>query len=107
MSANKTAKFKIESNNVPTVSATQRKRLAAVSAMPDAAIDYTDMPQQTATDKVVWTRPGLLAPAENNQQITLRVDAEVLRFFKGTGRCHQTRINAALREYVNAHRKAD
>jgi uncharacterized protein (DUF4415 family) len=46
----------------------------------------------------------MLLPRENKQQITLRVDVDVLSFFKGTGKRYQSRINAALREYVNAHR---
>ena len=51
----------------------------------------------------VWP-PGMLLPSENKQQITLRVDADVLQFFRGTGKRYQSRMNAALREYVNAHR---
>jgi hypothetical protein len=37
--------------------------------MPDAEIDYSDIP---------WTRPGALVPSENKEQITLRLDADVL-----------------------------
>jgi uncharacterized protein (DUF4415 family) len=47
-----------------------------------------------------------LISAENKQQITLRLDADVIAFFRGTGRRYQSRINAALREYVSAHKKA-
>jgi uncharacterized protein (DUF4415 family) len=104
MSANNTVKFKLDPIKPPRVSAEQRRRLQAVAAIPDAAIDYSDIPRQT--DPVKWTRPGLLVSSENKQQITLRVDADVLSFFKGTGKRYQSRINAALREYVNAHRKA-
>ena len=50
------------------------------------------------------TRPGALVPAENKQQVTLRLDADVLDFFKETGKRYQSRINAALREYMAAHR---
>jgi uncharacterized protein (DUF4415 family) len=80
----------------------QRKRLAAVAARPDSEIDYSDIPRQTAA--VQWTRPGALVPSENKQQITLRLDSDVLSFFKETGKRYQSRINAALREYVKAHR---
>jgi uncharacterized protein (DUF4415 family) len=41
--------------------------------------------------------------AENKEQITLRLDADVLAFFRSTGRRYQSRINAALREYMQAH----
>lgn len=103
MSAGNTVKFKLErkSNKLPTTA--QRKRLRAVAAMPDAEIDYSDIPRQARL--VQWTRPGALIPGENKQQITLRLDADVVSFFKSTGKRYQSRINAALREYVNAHRK--
>lgn len=48
---------------------------------------------------------AFLVSTENKQQITLRLDSEVLKFFKKTGARYQSRINAVLREYVNAHRK--
>ena len=95
-------KFKLDPKSPPLLMAAQRERLKAVNAMPDTAIDYSDMPKQTGT--VQWTRPGALIPAENKQQVTLRLDADVLDFFKETGKRYQSRINAALREYMAAHR---
>lgn len=104
MSENNTVNFTPEKNLSAKSSTEQRRRLKAVAAIPDAAIDYSDIPRQSAA--VQWTRPGLLVPTENKQQVTLRVDADVLLFFKSTGKRYQSRINAALREYVNAHQKA-
>ena len=103
MSARNTVKFKLDPKNLPPLTDEQRKRLKAVAAMPDPQIDYSDIPRQTGT--VQWTRPGALVPAENKQQVTLRLDADVMSFFKATGKRYQSRINAALREYMNAHRK--
>lgn len=71
--------------------------------MSDEEIDYSDIPSQKG---MKWTRPGALIPSENKQQITLRLDADLLRFFKKTGSRYQSRINAVLREYVDAHKKA-
>jgi uncharacterized protein (DUF4415 family) len=104
MSARNTVKFKLDPKNSKPVSAAQRKRMAAVAAMPDAAIDYSDIPRQSGA--VLWTRPGALVSTENKQQVTLRLDADVLSFFKATGKRYQSRINAALREYVKSHSKA-
>lgn len=104
MSARNTVKFKLDPKNIKPPTAAQRKRLIAVAAMPDAEIDYSDIPRQT--QPVQWTRPSALIPGENKQQITLRLDADVVSFFKRTGKRHQSRINAALREYVKAHRKS-
>ena len=102
MNAPNMVKYQIDPSNPPPVTTEQTQRLAAIAAMPDADIDYSDIPRQAGA--VAWTRPGMMLPSENKQQITLRVDADVLSFFKGTGKRYQSRINAALREYVNAHR---
>ncbi len=102
MSARNTVKFKLDLKKPVPLGAAQRKRLVVVAAMPDAQIDYSGIPRQSGSDK--WTKPSELVPSENKQQITLRLDADVLNFFKGTGVRYQSRINAALREYVKAHR---
>ena len=99
MSARNTVSFKLDGKRKQM--AGQRKRLAAVAAMPDSKIDYSDIPESSSALR--WTRPGDLVPSENKQQITLRLDADVLSFFKETGNRYQSRINAALREYMKAH----
>lgn len=104
MSVHNTVKFKLDPKHPKPLTAQQRKRLKLLAAMPDAEIDYSDIPRQTGG--VQWTRPGALVPSENKQQVTLRLDADVLTFFKGTGKRYQSRINAALREYVQAHKKS-
>ena len=103
MSARNTVKYKLDPKNLPPLTEQQRKRLRSVAAMPDAEIDYSDIPRQTK--KVQWTRPDALVNVENKQQITLRLDADVMSFFKNTGKRYQSRINAALREYMKAHSK--
>lgn len=103
MSARNTVKFKVDPKHPPKLTAEQRERLARAAAMPDAEIDYSDIPPQKGV--VQWTRPGALVPSENKQQVTLRLDSDVLNFFKGTGKRYQSRINAVLREYIKAHQK--
>lgn len=94
-------KYNFDPQNPPPLTAQQRKALAA---MPDSEIDFSDIPPLTGKEK--WTRPGALVPTENKAQITLRLDADVLQFFKKTGKRYQSRINAVLREYIQAHRKS-
>ncbi|MBP5148943.1 BrnA antitoxin family protein, partial [Pseudomonas protegens] len=36
--------------------------------------------------------------------VTIRLDADVLEWFKGQGAGYQTRINQLLRQYMQAHR---
>ncbi|MEO6807204.1 MAG: BrnA antitoxin family protein [Edaphobacter sp.] len=93
-------RFKLDPVNPPKMTAAQMKRLRE---MKDREIDYSDIPPQRG---VVWTRPGALIPEGNKKQITVRLDADVLEFFKKTGMRYQSRINAALREYMKAHEKA-
>jgi uncharacterized protein (DUF4415 family) len=45
-----------------------------------------------------------LLPEANKEQITLRLDADVVQFFRSTGKRYQSRINAALREYMRANK---
>lgn len=51
------------------------------------------------------TQPHDLVPATDKQMITIRLDADILEFFKATGKRYQSRINAVLREYVLVHQK--
>ena len=83
----------------PTLTEGQKARLDAVAAMPDERIDYSDAPH---LPDAAWVKVAELPDVK--QQITLRLDADVLDFFRHTGRRYQTRINAVLRSYVDAHK---
>ena len=102
MSARNTVKFSLNAKSPRPLTAAQRKRLTTLAASPDSKIDYSDIPRQSVA--VQWSRPGALVPPETKQQITLRLDSDVLSFFRKTGKRYQSRINAALREYVKAQR---
>jgi len=90
----------LDLNKPPRLSAGQKARLDAVAAMPDEQIDYNDAP---SLPDAVWMKAAA-EPPHTKQQITLRLDAEVLDFFKHTGKRYQSRINAVLRTYVEAHK---
>lgn len=51
--------------------------------------------------EVDWTRAELVIP-EPKKMISLRLDPDVLAFFKAQGKGYQTRINAVLRAYMKA-----
>ena len=72
--------------------------------MRDEDIDFSEIPDQVGTTG--WRRVSDLVPSENKEQITLRLYAGVLAFFRSTGRRYQSRINAALRDYMRVHRTA-
>ena len=39
--------------------------------------------------------------------ISIRLDSDVLEWFKSQGAGYQTRMNAVLRMYMEAHKKSD
>lgn len=84
----------------PPLSDEQKARLDTVSSMPDEQIDYSDAP--TLPD-AVWMKAATELP-QTKKQITLRIDADVLEFFRSTGARYQSRMNAVLRAYVEAHK---
>jgi uncharacterized protein (DUF4415 family) len=71
---------------------------AKVDAMPDDAIDYSEIPELDADffKNAVWKMPDPKA------SITLRVDRDVLEWFKQQGPRYQTRINALMRAYMES-----
>jgi uncharacterized protein (DUF4415 family) len=77
----------------------QLAELAALAALPDEAIDTSDAPEVldwSGAKRGLFYRPV-------KQQLTLRVDADVIAWFKALAtpkEGYQTRINRALREYV-------
>jgi len=46
-----------------------------------------------------------LKPVPPKEQITLRIDSDVLQWFRALGAGYQTQINALLRAYMEAHRR--
>jgi uncharacterized protein (DUF4415 family) len=88
-------------------SATSRKSRtdwARVDALKDQQIDFSDTPEiapEMFARAVV--RRGL-KPVPRKAQITLRVDSDVLEWFKKRGRGYQTKVNALLRAYMEAHK---
>ena len=51
-----------------------------------------------------WDKAEVKFPV-SKQPVNLRIDADILEFFKEGGRGYQTRIHAVLRSYVDAQRR--
>lgn len=75
-----------------------------VDALPDKAIDLSDIPE-ISPEKFAraMVRRGL-QPVARKAQLTLRVDGDVLAWFRQQGQGYQTKINALLRAYMEAHK---
>ena len=84
----------------------QKEDLARLRAMPDEEIDMSDAPE--ILDWSNAKRGMFYRPVK--RQITLRVDADVVEWFKEhageNGRGYQTAMNRALREHVVRTEKA-
>jgi|HubBroStandDraft_6_1064221.scaffolds.fasta_scaffold837720_1 uncharacterized protein (DUF4415 family) len=79
--------------------------LEALAAQPDSAIDRTD-PECLPTNQSDWkgaVRGAFYRVIPVKKPIAIRLDADVLAWFKEGGDGYQTRINAALREYMARH----
>jgi uncharacterized protein (DUF4415 family) len=73
--------------------------------MKDEDIDLSDLPEippEKFARAIV--RRGL-QPVARKAQITLRVDADVLEWFREKGAGYQSRMNAVLRAYKQAHER--
>ena len=62
-------------------------------------LDDSDM---SGLDETVFDRVPTTFPPPK-KQLTIRLDEDMLTWFKGQGRGYQTRINAILRAYYDAH----
>lgn len=57
------------------------------------------------TDAEFWRSATLVMP-ERKLAVSLRLDRDVVAWFKAQGRGYQSRINAVLRSYMRAHKDA-
>jgi uncharacterized protein (DUF4415 family) len=77
-----------------TSSKTDWERLAK---MEDEDIDTSDIPE---LDDTFFQNAELRVPVK--KPVTLRLDADVLEWFKAGGKGYQTRINQLLRKYMES-----
>ena len=72
--------------------------LKALAALDDDAIDTSDIPVVTDWDKAVIGR--FYRPVKT--RLTIRLDADVVEWFKRNNDHYQSAINKALRDYIQA-----
>lgn len=83
-------------------SGTDLKRL---DSMTDADIDFSDIPEITPEMFAKGVVRRGLKPI-TKRQLTLRLDSDVVEWFKRQGTGYQTKMNALLRAYMEEHKKA-
>lgn len=83
-------------DTLPSLTEERRRELAMMTDLPDDQIDKSDIPELTDEQLAQMQRvASLYRPVK--QQVTARLDADVLAWLKSGGRGYQTRMNAILR----------
>ncbi len=59
-------------------------------------IDFSDIPETTSE---FWANAEVRMPKEKTA-ISIRLDADIIEFFKKQGKGYQSKINVALRSYI-------
>ena len=70
--------------------------------MKDGEIDTSDIPP---LDEAFFANAEIRMP-QTKPSITIRLDPDVLEWFKDQGKGYQTRINSVLRRYVEAQKNS-
>ena len=81
-----------------------RADLSRLRRATDAEIRRTSPPELTDLPADLWNEAELIAPAPK-RAVSIRLDEDVLDWFRRSGPRYQTRMNAVLRMYVKRMRK--
>ena len=71
------------------------RRLKKLEEMPDSEIDYSDIPELTEKFWQNAVQGRFYRPMK--EQVTVRLDSDILAWLKKKGAGYQTRMNALLR----------
>ena len=88
--------------DMPRRPLSERARAMSDDGIADAIASDPDAVDTSAPG--FWETAELRMP-EPKGQITLRIDRDVLDWFRKSGRGYQTRMNAVLRSYMDAHKR--
>jgi len=92
----KIVRCEIDLQNPPPLTKRQKAELKALAEMPDSEIDFSDIPPLDDSFFKNAIRNPYYKPTKTSK--TLRIDSDVLEWFKRKGKGYQTKINAALRD---------
>lgn len=77
-----------------------RADLARLRRMTDVEIDATSPPELRNLPENFWQGARVVTPV-TKEAISIRLDSDVVAFFRESGPRYQSRINAVLRSYVD------
>jgi uncharacterized protein (DUF4415 family) len=99
----KLVEFRLDLNNLPPLTESQKAELAVLAALPDDQIDFSDIPDMTEERMKNAIRGAFYRSVK--QQITARLDSDVLHWLKSQGKFYQSRMNGILRKEMLAAMK--
>lgn len=82
-----------------------KRRLAEIEAIADADINRSDLPEMDAA--FFETARLVLKPSAAKQAVSLRLDEDVIAWFRAQGPGHLSRMNQVLRAYMLARKAGD
>jgi uncharacterized protein (DUF4415 family) len=97
----KKKKEHIVSYSIDTLPEPTKEEWERFNAIRDEDIEGSDIPE---LDGKFWKNAKFMPPLFSKKAVSIRLDSDVLEWFRGQGARYQSRINAVLRAYVDAHR---
>ena len=79
-----------------TLTPASKRKLSKLAERPDSEIDFSDIPPLTESFWKNAVRNPFYRPLK--QQLTVRLDADVVAWLRRQGRGYQTRLNQVLRK---------
>ena len=89
---------------LPPITEERRAQLKALTERPDREIDFSDIPELTDEQLKNAVRGRFYRPVK--EQITARIDSDVIAWLKKQGKGYQSRMNAILRREMLASLKS-
>lgn len=96
----------MSAENLTIISANDIKldpdEVARVRNISDEDIDFSEIPELSAD---FWDNAVIVYP-DKKERISIRLDSEIIAFFKSQGKGYQSKINAVLKHYVTTKRRS-
>jgi len=91
----------VRTTEIKPLTSKQLENLRRLSKRPDSEIDFSDIPE------IKSIPPGYVVGKfyrPRKTSLTMRLDADVVAWLRGTGEGYQTRVNSYLRELMQRSR---
>jgi uncharacterized protein (DUF4415 family) len=100
----KIVRRQLDPQHLPALSKEQKAELDTLKSMSEESIDYSEQPPLSEDFWQHASRNPFYKPVK--QSVTIRLDADIVAWFKSLGGKYQSAVNQALREYMEHHPKA-